>query len=541
MYVEKKSKKSLKIADVVMMIAFLLSILYFLVEAILGGMIPYKYILIMGVILCLIAVILLLNLKFARKPFRYRRIVLCFLSLCLCGVSFFQGRIRRAFEGVNDGSEKVSMVYLMVGSDSVLTSPDEVKEISYLNGSEAQMDFVKSQLNDASSYTFTRLDDLNQLFDMAVAYDGVILLDELTYSSLKKDNQELFSTMKVLSTYEQVIKSNEAASDLDITKEPFTVFISGTDELGVPNQNSLSDVNILLMINPVDHSIGMASIPRDAYVLNPALDDMPDKLTQLGYFGMDSTVQGIEKAFDIEVDFYAKVSFTSLIEIVDTLGGIEVDVLLSFEEQDENRSFAASDMIYLDAGVQVLDGREALAYARHRHTEGWGDAGRNKAQQQIIKAIIKKLLTPEGVSKVADVMNVATQYVSTNMPMSLVKQFVNAQIEQLQPWSFRTITLDNGDLSAYYIASCSYEYFVSPQGYGGYLPSIYLLSDKDLAAVHGYYTSMFEKDSLSEFAFDLEDMAKYEDLGNRNPKMITLENIDQVDVLHPGLYAKFNP
>lgn len=88
------------------------------------------------------------------------------------------------------------------------------------------------------------------------------------------------------------------------------------------------------------------SVP-DSYVPNPAYNNGSDKLTHLGNDGADNSILGLEEAFGIEIDYYAKVNFQSLIHIVDALGGVEVDVKLDFTEQDENRSFKKKDLTTL--------------------------------------------------------------------------------------------------------------------------------------------------------------------------------------------------
>ena len=110
--------------------------------------------------------------------------------------------------------------------------------------------------------------------------------------------------------------------------------------------------------------------------------------------------QGLELFTGIDIDFYAKVNFFSVIEIVDAIGGVDVDVQLDFCEQDEYRNKDEAHQICLSTGEQHLNGKEALAYSRHRKTASWGTQGREKAQTQIIEAIINKLTTVEGASKV---------------------------------------------------------------------------------------------------------------------------------------------
>ncbi|HFL3113565.1 TPA: LCP family protein, partial [Clostridioides difficile] len=114
-------------------------------------------------------------------------------------------------------------------------------------------------------------------------------------------------------------------------------------------------------VNPVANHIDMVSIPRDALVPNTALNNANDKLTHTGNDGIENSVETIQNFFGIPIDYYARVSFNSLIEIVDTIGGIDVDVEIDFCEQDENRSFKKEDLICLKKGKQHLNGKQALA------------------------------------------------------------------------------------------------------------------------------------------------------------------------------------
>ena len=174
--------------------------------------------------------------------------------------------------------------------------------------------------------------------------------------------------------------------DIDVTKDTFTVYLSGLDNMGSPDQQTRSDTNLILIVNPKANHIDMVSLPRDGYIPNAAYDYKNDKLTHTGNDGIENSVETIQNFFGIPIDYYARVSFNSLIEIVDTIGGIDVDVEIDFCEQDENRSFKKEDLICLKKGKQHLNGKQALAYSRHRKTKGYDNAGRERAQQRIIKA-----------------------------------------------------------------------------------------------------------------------------------------------------------
>lgn len=512
---KRKSKSDGKHIDLIFLILFAASALYFLIETLIGHLLPSKYILIASVVLLIVIGLLYLSIKLSKQGSWPRRILSIVLAAALLFSGIYQLRIRKAFGNIDDGSININAISLVVLDSSTIQSVEELSSLKVgLIGS------VDNTLNASA---------INEINDASITYvesqDSMVLANELVSQTvdaalmansqitmIEKNNAELYSRLRVIKTYEMHVDNTEIASNKDITKEPFTVYISGLDSLGVPNYNGLSDVNMLLLIDPNTHHIEMVSIPRDAYIPNQAYNNFPDKLTHTGNEGIDNVVQSMEMVFGFEIDFYAKVSFSSLIEIIDTLGGIDVDVQLEFYEQDENRDF--SNQIHLYPGVQTLDGRSALAYARHRHTEGWGDIGRNFAQQQIIQAIINKLLTAEGINKVPDVLQVGAEYVSTNMPISTVKRFINNEINNPRSWSFSSVSLA-GALNENQVC-------VSAPEYGPLF--VFILDQNELNNVYAKYMEMFEPSTLADFKFTLDDLNKYQIQMPVNEYLLTIDN-----------------
>ena len=107
-------------------------------------------------------------------------------------------------------------------------------------------------------------------------------------------------------------------------------------------------------------------------------------------------------------------------------------------------AFKKEDLICLKKGKQHLNGKQALAYSRHRKTKGYDNAGRERAQQRIIKAIINKLISANGLTKVNDLMDIAPNYIITNMPAEKIADFVSGELNELKPWTISSITSDNG-------------------------------------------------------------------------------------------------
>ena len=500
---------------------YLLSLIIFIFEASLLQMIPTKYLVILiAALLILFFIFIILDIKEMEGMARWsKRICAIILSVCLLFGSSYMFLINRAMGNVDVGGTMKDKISLMVLADSSIETVSDLsnlkigyQEANDKSNSDHVIDLLLSDttLHNPTYEPYSNYVDLcNALTDGSI--DAMIFTD--SYASTVKEKIEDFSKrFKVITTYEKESNSNTNTNTKDISNEPFTVYISGMDEVGEPTINLRSDVNLLLLVNPLTNHIEMVSIPRDAYVPNIATNNYPDKLTHTGIFGIDTTVKTMENVFGFDINYYAKVSFTSLIEIVDILGGIEADIPVSFCEQDENRSFANNDLICLNQGVQSLDGRQSLAYARHR--KSYGDIERTMAQQDVIKGIINRILSVEGMTKVPSLLEVGPKYVSTNIPMDQVKKLVNKELEKIEPWTFSTIHMENGVFDLLPTASM-----------GADIPlSVYILSQYDVQMVYEKYLAMYETFKLNDFQFDLNDLNKNKVYPKEIPQMLWSTN-----------------
>ncbi|MCF6138767.1 LCP family protein [Pseudalkalibacillus berkeleyi] len=195
-------------------------------------------------------------------------------------------------------------------------------------------------------------------------------------------------------------KSDLRENLVDVKDDNFSVLFIGIDARE-GEKVSRSDALILATFNKKDKSVKMVSIPRDSYV------DVPgrgmDKINHAHAFGgVDLAVQSVENLFDVPVDHYVRVDFTAFIEIVDALGGVEVDVPKTFSVQD---SQDRAEAITLQEGEHELNGEEALAFVRMRKQDPTGDIGRGERQKQVIKAILEKGTSLTSITKYGKVID----------------------------------------------------------------------------------------------------------------------------------------
>lgn len=186
------------------------------------------------------------------------------------------------------------------------------------------------------------------------------------------------------------------------------------------------DVIIVVSYNFKTQESALISIPRDSYITNTCTGKK-DKITHTGWYGAECLTKTLTKFLGIEINKYMLIDFEGLIDVVDSLGGVTIDVDQRIEEQDENRSF--ENMIVIEAGEQKLNGREALAYLRHRKTLVDGVYGRSNHQEQFILAMIKQLAKPTSWFRINGFLRTVQKSVITNLSgNSLITYYNDASL-----------------------------------------------------------------------------------------------------------------
>lgn len=195
-----------------------------------------------------------------------------------------------------------------------------------------------------------------------------------------------------------------------------------------------SDALILATFNKEDQSVKLLSIPRDSYVYVPERGDYTKINHAYSLGGVESTVETVEHLLDIPVDYYVRMNFYAFIDIIDELGGIEVDVPYEIYEKDSTDRHNA---IHLEEGLQTLNGEEALAFARTRKNDN--DIERGKRQQQVIEAVMKEITSASSITKYTDVIEAVGKNMKTNLTFPHMTSFItyaiantNMSIESIQ-------------------------------------------------------------------------------------------------------------
>lgn len=231
---------------------------------------------------------------------------------------------------------------------------------------------------------------------------------------------------------------NSKASALDhkdaYSNGAFNMYITGMDTFGEVESISRSDVNMILTINPDTKKMLITNIPRDTYVRIPGGgDNQYDKLTHAGIYGVDASIGAIENLLDIDIQYYGKINFTSLVNIVDSLGGIEVENSQAFTSSQNGKEYPR--------GIIKLTGEDALVFSRERYTLENGDLDRNINQSKVFRAMFEKMMSPKGFMKIFDLLDIAETYSETDIEAKSAIDILLGQVFSPGAWDIDQVSL----------------------------------------------------------------------------------------------------
>ena len=295
---------------------------------------------------------------------------------------------------------------------------------------------AKEKIEKEITPEFITTDNITTLKDdfLAEEYEGMLIEDSML-SMVNESDGEFSESYRVIYEFSVDVETENIAEEVNITEESFNIFISGIDTYGSISSVARSDVNMVITVNPNTHKILITSIPRDYYV-TLAGKNAKDKLTHAGIYGIETSVGTIENLLDIKINYYVKVNFTSLLDIVEALGGVNV-----YSEY----SFTSKDGYYYQKGYNNVDGKKALSFVRERGAFTEGDRVRVKNQAAMIEALINKAISPSIIVKYTSLLNALDGSFVTNIPTKDITDFIKKQIDEMPEWEFENISLDGSN------------------------------------------------------------------------------------------------
>jgi cell envelope-related function transcriptional attenuator common domain len=370
--------------------------------------------------------------------------------------------------------------------------------------------------------------------------DAIFLPTNYTIMFSSKDGYEnIAETTRIIYTKEVKKESDEEfLEQTDLTKS-FTILVMGVDTTGNGLSTSFNgDALILITFNPTTLNTTILSVPRDTYMPISCMSDRSNKITNAGWYGETCIINSLENYFDINIDYYAKINFKGVVSLVDAIGGVEVDVPYSFCEQDSNRKWG-KNTVFVNSGKQLLNGEQALAFARHRkvtsymrsycgdkYTQNagyWNDFVRGQNQQVIIRAILDKLAKEvKNFSTIEDLLNTISDNAKTNMSTTTILSLYNLGKDILSKTSNSEQTLN---MQRLYLT-----------GYDSYIYDYSYLHNKGTKL--NLYNYVVYDDSLSDVVDTMKANLGLKKYTARKTFSFSIKNEYEETVIGKGHYSK---
>lgn len=336
-------------------------------------------------------------------------------------------------------TENYSVLALKTSSYEELKDLDK-KTMGSLEFTSDGLEAAKEKIEKDITPKFMTTDNITTLKESFLDEDyDSILIENSMLAMMNESDNTFIDQYKVIYEFSLDVETEDIANEVDITKDAFNIFVSGIDTYGSVSSVSRSDVNMVITVNPNTHKILITSIPRDYYV-TLATKNAKDKLTHAGIYGIEESVATVENLLDIKINYYIKVNFTSLIDIVDALGGVNVY---------SKYSFTSKDGYYYNQGYNSVDGKKALSFVRERSAFSEGDRTRVENQAAMIEALINKAISPTIITKYTSLLNALDGSFITNMSINDITSFIKMQIDEMPKWTIENISLNGKDAFDY--------------------------------------------------------------------------------------------
>ena len=438
----------------------------FMIALFVLDMLPVKYLAIIAGLLLIALLIVFTSQLLSKKKGIAGKIFSVLMSVILAVGSFYIFKANGTVSEISGSGTKVDKVVVAVLADDPAESIQDAKDYSFgvqyaLKGEEIQetVGAINEELGSAIAET-----EYRSVQEQATAlHNGdvqAIIYNEAYNGILSEEFGDFGNSIKVIYSHSIETKGeNNAAEQVEVKDDTFTVYISGIDVYGAIETNSRSDVNIMAVVNPTSHQILLVTTPRDYYVEIPGISGGElDKLTHAGIYGVDASMATLGQLYDTTIDFYARVNFTSLVEMVDALGGVDV-----YSEQAFTTSEDTGLVMNVVQGENHFNGQQALAFSRERMNVDGGDFQRGKNQQAVITAMIKKAVSPAILVGANGILNSVSGNVDTNMSQDQIQTLIKTQLSDGGAWNIKSVAAEGtGDQQYCFSSPGSLLYVTQP-------------------------------------------------------------------------------
>ena len=388
------------------------------------NILAFRYLNIISAVLVLLAALVGLLLIVYRKAEKFTVFFLTFAilvsSVSLYALQQFVGFTNHINSTSNYSEYSISVVVLKDSDINNVTQLDTVTGPTETDNDNIQKLLADIKTSQSKDLTVENATSYLAAYKSLLSGEAkAIVLNSVFENIIEAEYPDYASKIKKIYT-KNLIK--EVAAPKVSKNKAFNIYVSGIDTYGPISSVSRSDVNILMTVNRDTKKILLTTTPRDSYV--PIADggnNQKDKLTHAGIYGVDSSIHTLENLYDVDINYYVRLNFTSFLKLIDLLGGIDV-----YNDQEFT---AHTNGKYYPVGNVHLDSEQALGFVRERYSLADGDRDRGRNQQKVIVAIIQKLTSTEALKNYDNIIKGLQDSLQTNMPLETLMDLVNTQLE----------------------------------------------------------------------------------------------------------------
>ncbi|MGO0042162.1 LCP family glycopolymer transferase CpsA [Streptococcus suis] len=418
----RKSPK-LKLVNFALWVLYAIILCLFLVTMYRYNILDFRYLNYIVTIL-LIGVAVLTGLLMWRKKARIFTALVLIFSLVITSVGIYgmQEVVKFSTRLNSNSTFSEYEMSILVPANSEITDVRQVTNV--LAPAEYDQDNITALLNDISKMESTQL-TTSPTTSYLTAYQAMLngesqaMIFNGVFTNILENEDPDFSS-KVRKIYSFKVTQTVDTATKQVSGDSFNIYISGIDTYGPISSVSRSDVNIIMTINRATHKILLTTTPRDSYVaIADGGQNQYDKLTHAGIYGVNASVHTLENLYGINISNYIRLNFTSFLQLIDLVGGIDVE---------NTQEFTSGEHTF-PVGTVHLNAEQALIFVRERYSLANGDNDRGKNQEKIIAALIKKLCSPENLRNYQAILNSLEGSIQTDISIKTIIELVNTQLE----------------------------------------------------------------------------------------------------------------
>lgn len=448
--IERKKKRrawAFAIGSVLVLIQLVLTVL-FLLKMFKLDILPFKYLFMINIILILL-VLYDFTSQFTKSHI-LGKLISVMLSCLILFTYLFAAKFDSVLDKLGAANVEIDIVDVCVLSNDKAQNLNDAANYKFAINSTASNANINTSIESISSETgktikpteYTNWSNLvNALYDNKNVQ--AIVINHSMMSIISQEFPDFEDSIKIIKTYEYKEKVELDASNVNVKRDPFIIYVSGiSSDDGEDTKlasKALSDVNILAVINPETKQVLLVTTPRDSYIKisNSSGVTGYDKLAHAGSYGVDKSIEALENLYGINIDYYVKINFAGSQAVIDALGGITIESEIEFTNGWE----AAPVSYHFVQGANECDGEKAIAFARERKAFAAGDFQRGRNQTAVIKGIIQKATSPAILIRYSAVMDTVSDMFLTNIPSSAISDLVKLQLSNSTPWNIQTYSI----------------------------------------------------------------------------------------------------